>query len=632
MVGAELRDVSGVLLDTADVDGEVAVPEGVHAFYVRAAGYQLSVPLITWRLQTEPGAAEAGVNLELDTYSAGCSQLAGDWSSTGWQSYRVWFGLDGDPDTDWQPVASEDQMRVFVDPEDFGWADVRITGPYVDGADGYWLQCSPRGTSQTEVFLTFAPLNMLQHGTGLPARFPAVGEIPEMPVTIWPGRIHLPALSKAELGDAERWYGWGNVNLGRWLFGALPGGAPAECDGVPSVATGDVLVGGSGAEAELARLRCYTRIEGNLQFGPSSFAETRIELPLLEEVSGELRIFNSLDVTDFSFPRLTRVGTALRIVDTLTIERVAMPALQEVANIEIRSNQVLGAVAFPSLEEASQGMLISGGAIESLDVSSLRQVGILVIQQTGLSHIDVPRLVASGPTEDGSASIQLQSNTSLVRAEFGALTEVGAALRIDATADDCELAFPLLEVVEGTLALSRTHLAGSPDFGSLVRVGGHLELVGQAPGQLSVPSLTFPMLQQVDECLTLSAIDGLESVNFPLLHTVGGCLWIRDSPDLIGLVLPALETVGVTYQGGATSLHVLRNDVLDHIRMRMLLSADDVWVTDNPMLQELDLEALHNCGNVSVRENGMLCVSQAAQVYEQCGEELYEYHNNLDGC
>jgi hypothetical protein len=633
ILNVEARDVTGLPAGEVDEDGTLEVPSVADVFYLRAPGYAVSPVLYSRRLLQAAAIEGSLVRIELHAYAESCTRLAGDWSSTGWQSLEVWFGLEGDdPETDWTAVPESEQMRVFLDPDDVGWADVDLGAPFVDGADGYWLRCAPRGASMDEISVSFHPLNFLQQGQGVPSRFPAVGETPGAPLFIAAGTYAIPHFKRAQMVADEYWYGFGDAYLGRWLYGTLSQGSPPECDGVPDEHVGDYLIGGSGIEDELSGLACLRRIEGSLQFGPASFDASEISAPLLESVGGDLRIFNSLNVTQFSFDALRSVGGTIRVEESQTIERISWPRLQEAGAVSVLRNRALRAVEFPMLRTVPEAIYVAGVDIESLSLPALTDVGALVVDLTSIVSLRLPALQTAGMDSDEYAGIALERNNALTTIEFEVLETVSGSLSIDVTGEAAIAEFPVLRSIGKDLYLSRANFGAAPGFESLASIGGRLGFWAQSREESFAPALDFPLLTEVGDDIQISAIERLRTLNFPLLQRVGGVLWIDHHPELNELELPELQEVGSLEVGRWNALAVHDNASLRLIAFPSLVRTEGLNVQENPGLTSLSAGALSRCGPVAITYNGQLCVSQAASIYERCGRELPELHWNLDGC
>jgi hypothetical protein len=633
---AEVRDVSGQPVGEVDEYDIWTWPATARwqAFYLRAPGYARSSVLLPRKLRPSGTDENAVLQIELYAYSNSCKRLAGNWPSTAWQSFELWSGVNGnDPETGWIAVPESEQMRVFIDPDNFGWADVDLGAPFVDGADGYWLLCAPLGASLDRVYLGFAPLNYLQHGFELPSRFPAVGEIPGVSLLIQSGHWVINHLHRAQLAGDDYWYGYGHAYLGRWLYGISSQERPPECEGVPDVHTGDYIIGGNGVEEELAGLLCLRRIEGNLQFGPTAFESSTIEIPWLESVGGELRVFNSLNVIEYKFPSLTAVGGNI-LVEQTQIERIEWPLLREAGAVTMQSNPELRAIEFPSLLTVEGGLLLRGSGIESVHLPVLSTVGGLGLESTSISTVTLPALAKAGMETNEYSGISLNFNASLATIKFPVLEEVRGTLQIDVVAADATVEFPRLRTIGKNLHVSRASFRQAPLFDSLERIEGDLSFVAQARNEMFIPELNFPLLVEVGEGLGINAVENLRELNFPMLRDVGDTLWIQNLRELTTLEFQELQTVGQRVDPSVSKgIDVHNNDALLSIYFPSLSSSGDFNVYDNPVLQALDAGSLFQCAAlVIISDNQQLCVSLAARIYTQCGKELPEFHGNKDGC
>ncbi|MFO0747101.1 MAG: hypothetical protein U1F43_15780 [Myxococcota bacterium] len=93
------------------------------------------------------------------------------------------------------------------------------------------------------------------------------------------------------------------------------------------------------------RLRSAAALQVQALSGMSS-----VSFPVLTTVSGGVAIFSNHSVTSFELPQLTSVGdlTLQELYDTTAL---AFPSLVSAASLHVRSNPVLGAIAFPALAQ-----------------------------------------------------------------------------------------------------------------------------------------------------------------------------------------------------------------------------------------------------------------------------------------
>ena len=625
------RDLTGIPVAEADVNGTLLVPSSLNTLYLRAPGYSVSPALHRRRLVEAATAENQTVQIELHAYPEACTRLAGDWSSTGWQSVEDWYDFEGDDaETTWLPVPASEQMHIFVDPDDFGWVDVDLGAPFVSGRGGYWLRCAPRGMLQKSVYLAFRPVNFLQQGPDVPLSFPMVGDTPASPIYIGP-LLRLPHIHVADLVSDEYWYGSGHPHMGRWLYGTLPQDSPAECDGIPELHEGSYTIQGADAAEELTALRCVRHIEGSLIIGPGEYQSEVFAASLLESVGGDLSITPPTGVSVIEFRVLQSVGGTISVNQTSTLEQIQWPVLREAGAIELFDNIGLRALDFPSLQTVTEALSVSGLALQSLYLPVLRSVGWFSVKRSSITSVGLPELTSAGHN-DAYTSLVIQENEALLSIGFPKLDSLGNGMFIDGTGPGATADFALLRSVEGDLVISTGSFVDALRFPRLERVAGDLQFGPRYSNRtLSLPILDFPRLVEVEGRLDILRVASLTELNVPLLRTLGRALEIKENPTLIAVDMPELLTID---QPGSASLStsIRENQTLVRILFPSLHRAAGLAIVDNPALTQLEAGALSSCGDVVVTYNRQLCESEAFSVYDQCGENRPVASENRNGC
>lgn len=213
------------------------------------------------------------------------------------------------------------------------------------------------------------------------------------------------------------------------------------------------------------------------------------------------------------------------------------------------------------------------------------------------------------------------------------LQEIGGELKIKGTAWETLDSFPLLTRVGGDLRIFDNDSLTSAGFKRLETVEGSLQVggfdFGYAVPNEALTSISFPVLTTVGgDDLQISGNLALTSIHAPLLTTVGGDFSLTNAESLETLSVESLETVAGEFlinsnerlisisapaltESGA-GFRILRNDSLTTVAFPNVetvglqsveLAGSQILITENPLLQTLEMPSLVHAGEVVIDRN-----------------------------
>ena len=207
---------------------------------------------------------------------------------------------------------------------------------------------------------------------------------------------------------------------------------------------------GDVTEDNIHQLKPYHVINGRLNlFQDDSI--TKIDLPNLLKVRGQMLIRQCSELTEINLPRLHTVSGPVGIVGNGDLKHLSLPKLQTVGKVLDLGTTIGNAIEGGfSLDNAF--VLQRNVDLETLDISQLRHVkGSFVIDKNGnsplLTTIDVSQLETVGKT----LYISKQSNmTTLLLPQ---LRTVGDDLDISRNFDLTSIKLPRLETIDDKLTV-----------------------------------------------------------------------------------------------------------------------------------------------------------------------------------
>lgn len=259
---------------------------------------------------------------------------------------------------------------------------------------------------------------------------------------------------------------------------------------------GDVTITSPAGVAALAGIR---HIAGDLTIqGELAGA---IVLHDLESVEGTIRV-TAAKIDALKMPKLT-TAWALEVESSRRLAVLELNQLTGVdGRIELLSNAALETLGFASLERAAGFSVIHCGAVTSITLPALAEVGTL--------RIGTPYLGFGG-----NGSLESFSAPNLVSADA--------------------------VIVEGNVLLTHIDLSALAVVNDSVRFGDDSAYSGE-PGNPKLASLAFPSLQTVENGFAVLRNVALQSLSLPVFESTGS-FSVAASPLLGSLHAPALVTV-----------------------------------------------------------------------------------------
>ncbi|MCC8154118.1 MAG: DUF5018 domain-containing protein [Tannerellaceae bacterium] len=332
-------------------------------------------------------------------------------------------------------------------------------------------------------------------------------------------------------------------------------------------------------------------IEGSLIIGKENREEDEegitdiAGLATLKQITYDLVINpgytgNTLDV----FENLRHAGS-ITVKDLPHVSTIEASNLQTIRYALSLAGDKVETLNFPNLESIGGGLYLYLPEMTSAGFNYLRSIGSDLYLPGATEHslqtISFPLL------ETVQGSVTLKSYPALNAVQFPALTFAGALI-IDELPVLCELNFPVLKEIKGTLDYNSCVLLEKLTFPQLERCNGNfnfrpatnpmletldfssLKIVGGLmtiyPAYYpSLKKLVFPLLEETGNHLSIAigahtAYSALESIAMPKLTTIHGNLSITadyaPSQMLTKLDFPSLlyvQNINITYLQALTS-------------------------------------------------------------------------------
>ena len=312
------------------------------------------------------------------------------------------------------------------------------------------------------------------------------------------------------------------------------------------VLDGDLVIGD---RAELAAAADWGAVTGDVRVEGSDLEE--LDLRALEEVGGEVRVWENDQLEAVWLPALTLVGEDLSLYDADPLDELELPALEAVGGtLSINRLEGLTRLWVPELHHAGGLYVFHAPLLPRLRFPSLAWVaGQVELWELYAMHtVRLPSLV------------RVQGKLDLF--EGHALTRLTA---------------PQLEELGGYEVHQCDQLASAWWLPSLRVVGGAITLkYADAMGHVSLPALEHA------NALTALELPALQSWTWPSLATVGGEVRV-EATGLGELGLYALSEAG--------SLTVRDNGDLEALGLESAQFEGLVRVTGNPALSTCEVEA-----------------------------------------
>ena len=277
------------------------------------------------------------------------------------------------------------------------------------------------------------------------------------------------------------------------------------CESYDTVA-GDVRISGIGVTT-LAALDCLVRVDGLLEISSSDILD--LEFPALEEVGGDLHIFDNYPLGGVELLALRGVGGSVQIDGHPWLDELRMPALESVTgDLFLRESASLAQLSLPALEDVSGSLWLRYlDALVDLELNSLTTVGsdLWVSGNLALAELAMPALLFVG------------ANPALQQVTLAVITDAGG-LRITSN--------PILDDLQ------------MPQLRDMVSLPGWLRVSSCA----GLAVLSLPALERVGDFLMLAGNAQLSQLQLEELEFVGGDFYITDNPSLPAAAAEALRS------------------------------------------------------------------------------------------
>lgn len=338
---------------------------------------------------------------------------------------------------------------------------------------------------------------------------------------------------------------------------AFTGGGPLfedyACPGEPTgeTWTGDVVL--SGDFDAIAFCLEYSRVDGYLWISGEAITDTD-PLCCLQEVTGNLIVFDDTSLTELRLPNLERVGGTLSVLEPDLVD-LELPALTTVGDeLKLVGSDLLEAVELPVLETVEGDVWLSLDGMRGFSAPELWSVGgeFVFSRCNALQDVDLPALVeVHGLQLFGAARLEVLELPALEDIEhqlklwwMWALTRVSlpqlrsvSEVSLEQVEVLSELELPRLASI-GSLAMEHSSGPRVLRLPALTVIHGTLSLANNT----SMTQLHMPELRDLST-LELRNNRGLARVTARPLRAVDGSITAMGG-ELEALVLPNLRSVG----------------------------------------------------------------------------------------
>ena len=180
------------------------------------------------------------------------------------------------------------------------------------------------------------------------------------------------------------------------------------------------------SQAQLDSVRDCTVLWGSLQFDSSAI--TVINLPLLEQITGEVFLVGNYRLTNLLLPALTSIGELFRAKFNSMTE-ISLPALKSVGgSVWITANRVLRHISLPVLTTMDGSLAISySDALTEVSLPALTTIGrsLYITDDDALTEFSLPLLTTLG------GYIKISYNDELTDFSIPALTSIEDSIEND---------------------------------------------------------------------------------------------------------------------------------------------------------------------------------------------------------
>jgi hypothetical protein len=421
--------------------------------------------------------------------------------------------------------------------------------------------------------------------------------------------------------------------------------------------SGDLWIQGG---YDLSSLSCLCEIQGNLYISMTDELVGNQHLSKLQNISGDLTVFETDNLISLQFPNLSNIGDDLQIISS-SLESISIPELQQIGGelyIENNSNfnllhipenrsiqAAFSLINNPNLETITSHLEYIGGDINVYDNSSLQYFPSLFLQEINgslqlhrndvLQLLDFPelRLLKEGITINKMSSltainvpsisqidegISIQQNPLLQEVKLDSLVEVHTFFKIEHNEN-----LKIIDVSELKMVREDMYLRNLPKLEELsmqiqtvlgdFRIQNleiiteipliHLEQVGNSfyfDQNLLVSALEIPNVIEFSSDVSIVGNDSMRFIFMPPLNSIGGDLDIGYNLSLSELSIEVNTVAG--------DITVESNSMLDSIDFVDLYALyGNINVLSNPLLLTLNVSELTNIGDsVSLIDNEAL--------------------------
>ena len=277
-----------------------------------------------------------------------------------------------------------------------------------------------------------------------------------------------------------------------------------------------------GLVTSLAALECLVRVDGLLEVTDTEVLD--LELPALEEVGGDLVIYDNYPLGGVELLALRSVAGSLEVAQQPWLDELRMPELSEVGG-DLLLNQLpfLPSIRLPRLSSVGGDLWLRYlDTVLHIELDALESVGA----DLWLSGNSLLQEVSWSELLSVDRELMVTSNPMLVSLQLSSLTGLGA-LRLSSNASLSTLGLPQLQDIQG--------LPGSLRLSSCAL----LEV------------LALPALQSIGDFLMVASNSSLSQFQLQSLGFVGGDFHILDNNSLATSAAETLrDDVGASNIGG----------------------------------------------------------------------------------
>ncbi|CAH6721657.1 cell surface GPI-anchored protein ECM33 [[Candida] jaroonii] len=248
------------------------------------------------------------------------------------------------------------------------------------------------------------------------------------------------------------------------------------------------------AAASISQLASCPTLEGTLEISGDGIGS--LDLSSVEEIKGDVHIFNSSSATDINLNQLGKISGSLSIDALTQLHVIDFTKLSQIEDLSL--------ISLPSLSTINLNTGISKLGNLKVSDTALSDLSGLIGQITSVNQLDV------------------DNNKNITQLQLNNLQEVTEGLILSFNGDDCEISLNSLQYASN-LTLQDT---GSISASNLSSVNGSLIIAYNKYDSFELP------VEEVGGALQIFANDDLTDFSLGNLTKVGGEVRIFNNSEL----------------------------------------------------------------------------------------------------